>query len=136
MGTDMIRVLIVDDNDTTRSGLAVFLEAFDDLELVGEAANGLEALQFCERDQPDVVLMDLVMPDMDGIAATRAIRASFPGIQVIALTSFADQDLAAEALRAGVAGLLLKNASIDQLADAIRAARAVSQLQASDNSPV
>ncbi len=129
--TDVIRVLIVDDNDTTRSGLAVFLEAFDDLELVGEAANGLEALQLCERVRPDVVLMDLVMPEMDGIAATRAIREWYPRIQVVALTSLGDQDLAAEALRAGAVAFLLKNASIDQLANAIRAARAVSQFEES-----
>ncbi len=129
--TDVIRVLIVDDNDTTRSGLAVFLEAFDDLELVGEAANGLEALQLCERVRPDVVLMDLVMPEMDGIAATRAIREWYPRIQVVALTSLGDQDLAAEALRAGAVAFLLKNASIDQLANAIRAARAASQFEES-----
>ncbi len=128
--TNLINVLIVDDNDTTRSGLAVFLEAFDDLGLVGEAANGMEALQLCRQVQPDVVLMDLVMPEMDGITATRAIRQSFPNIQVVALTSFGDQNLAPEALRAGAAAFLLKNASIDELADAIRAARAAAQPQA------
>ncbi len=130
--TNFIRVLIVDDNDATRSGLAVFLEAFDDLKLVGQATNGLAALQLCGQVQPDVVLMDLVMPEMDGIAATRAIRQSFPHIQVVVLTGFGNQELAAGVLRAGAAAFLLKNASIDELANAIRAARDVSQL---DRSP-
>ena len=126
--TDLTRVLIADDNDTTRNGLAVFLEAFDDLKLVGQAANGLEALQLCERVQPDVVLMDLAMPEMDGIAATRAIRQSFPNIQVVVLTGFGGQELAPGALRAGAAAFLLKNTSIDELANAIRAARAAAQI--------
>ncbi len=129
--TNLIRVLIVDDNDATRSGLAVFLEAFDDLKLVGQATNGLTALQLCEQVQPDVVLMDLVMPEMDGIAATRAIRRSFPGIQVVVLTGLGNRELATGALRAGAAAFLLKNTSIDELANAIRAARAVSQLNRS-----
>ena len=129
---NLIRVLIVDDNDTTRSGLSVFLEAFDDLKLVGEATNGLEALQLCRQTQPDVVLMDLVMPEMDGIAATRAIRQSYPHIQVVVLTSFGNQELVAGALRAGAAAFLLKNASIDEMANAIRAARATAQF---DRSP-
>ena len=129
--TNYIRVLIVDDNDATRSGLAVFLEAFDDLKLVGQATNGLTALQLCGQVQPDVVLMDLVMPEMDGIAATRAIRQSFPHIQVVVLTGFGNQELATGALRAGAAAFLLKNTSIDELANAIRGARAVSQLDRS-----
>jgi len=129
--TNTIRVLIADDNDATRSGLAVFLEAFDDLKLVGQATNGLTALQLCGQVQPDVVLMDLVMPEMDGIAATRAIRQSFPHIQVVVLTGFGNQELATGALRAGAAAFLLKNTSIDELANAIRAARAVSPLNRS-----
>ena len=124
--TNPTRVLIADDNDSTRSGLAVFLEAFDDLKLVGQATNGLEALQLCERVQPDVVLMDLVMPEMDGIAATRAIRQSFPNVQVVVLTGFGGQELAGWAFRAGAVAFLLKNASIDELANAIRAAKAAS----------
>jgi len=130
--TDPIRVLIADDNDLTRSGLGVFLEAFDDLKLVGQAANGLEAFQLCERVHPDVVLMDLVMPEMDGITATRAIRQSYPNIQVVVLTGFGGQGLAPGALRAGAAAFLLKNASIDELANAIRAARVTARL---DRSP-
>ena len=82
------RVMIVDDHALVRSGLRVFLLAFDDLELVGEAANGEEALRLCKQLQPDVVLMDLVMSGMDGVAATRAIRERWPQIQVVALTSF------------------------------------------------
>jgi NarL family two-component system response regulator LiaR len=122
--TNPIRVMIVDDHDMVRSGLGVFLEAFDDLELVGEAADGEEAIRLCAEVQPHVVLMDLVMPEMDGVAATRAIRQAYPTVQVIALTSFNDQDLVQGALQAGAVGYLLKNASIDELAAAIRAARA------------
>jgi NarL family two-component system response regulator LiaR len=117
-----IRVMIVDDHDMVRSGLNVFLEAFDDLELVGEAADGQEAIRLCAKVQPDVVLMDLVMPEMDGVTATRAIRQAYPDVQVIALTSFSEQDLVQGALQAGAIGYLLKNASIDELAAAIRAA--------------
>jgi NarL family two-component system response regulator LiaR len=117
-----IRVVIVDDHDMVRSGLAVFLESCEDLELVGEAANGVEAVRLCAKVQPHVVLMDLVMPEMDGIAATEAIRQADPRIQVIALTSFAEDELVERALRAGAIGYLLKNIAIDDLANAIRAA--------------
>src|ERR671924_677611 len=87
MSKNRIRVLIVDDHGVVRSGLAAFLKAFDDLELVGEAANGRDALHLCAQVRPDVVLMDLMMPEMDGAAAVRAIRQQYPRIQVIALTS-------------------------------------------------
>jgi NarL family two-component system response regulator LiaR len=117
-----IRVVIVDDHDMVRSGLAVFLESFEDLELVGEAADGFDAVRLCARSRPDVVLMDLVMPEMDGTEATRAIRQADPHVQVIALTSFAEDQLVEQALRAGAIGYLLKNVSIDDLANAIRAA--------------
>jgi NarL family two-component system response regulator LiaR len=117
-----VRVMIVDDHDMVRKGLAVFLEAFDDLELVGEAANGQEAVRLCAEVQPHVVLMDLVMPEMDGIAATRAIRQVRPDVKVIVLTSFGDQDFVQRALQAGAIGYLLKNASIDEIASAIRMA--------------
>jgi len=120
-----IRVLLVDDHDILRSGLAVFLETFEDLQLVGEAASGLEAVELCTRLHPDVVLMDLVMPDMDGVAATRIIRKRFPGIQVIALTSFEEESLVKAAEEAGVCNYVLKNISIDALATAIRSAYAV-----------
>jgi NarL family two-component system response regulator LiaR len=117
-----IRVMIVDDHDMVRSGLAVFLEAFDDLELVAEAVDGAEAVDLCGEAHPSVVLMDLLMPSMDGIAATRAIRQTYPQVQVIALTSFKDQDLVYRALQAGASNYLLKNAPIDELANAIRTA--------------
>jgi NarL family two-component system response regulator LiaR len=119
-----IRVLLVDDHAVVRSGLSAFLLAFDDLDLVGEAGSGEEAVQQCGRLQPDVVLMDLVMPGMDGAQATHAIRERCPDVQVIALTSFKEQELVQGALEAGAIGYLLKNVSADELADAIRAAHA------------
>jgi NarL family two-component system response regulator LiaR len=121
---DRIRVLIVDDHAVVRSGLGAFLLAFDDLELVGEAASGPEAIGMCEEIQPDVVLMDLVMPEMDGAAATERIRETCPDVQVIALTSFPEEDLVQTALQAGAISYLLKNVSADELANAIRAANA------------
>ncbi len=117
-----IRVIIVDDHAVVRSGLATFLLAFDDLELVGEASNGEEALNLCQQAKPDVVLMDLMMPKMDGAAATKAIRSRYPHIQVIALTSFRENELMVSVLEAGAIGYLLKDVSIDELASAIRAA--------------
>ncbi|MFP4344435.1 MAG: response regulator [Anaerolineales bacterium] len=120
--SEPIRVIIVDDHAVVRSGLGAFLFAFDDLELIGEAKSGLEALDLCARFHPDVVLMDLVMTGMDGAEATKAIRERFPEIQVIALTSFKEDDLVQGALQAGAIGYLLKNVSADELANAIRAA--------------
>jgi NarL family two-component system response regulator LiaR len=122
--TNPIRVMLVDDHAVVRSGLGAFLLAFDDLELVGEAGGGEEAVRLCEQVQPDVVLMDLVMPGMDGAAATRAIRERCPQIQVIALTSFKEKELVQGVLEAGAIGYLLKNVAADELADAIRAAHA------------
>jgi NarL family two-component system response regulator LiaR len=119
-----IRVMIVDDHAVVRSGLAAFLMAFDDLELVGEAGGGEQALRLCESAAPDVVLMDLVMPGMDGAATTKALREKHPQIQVIALTSFKEQELVQAAMQAGAIGYLLKNVGADELADAIRAATA------------
>ncbi len=119
-----IRVMLVDDHTMVRRGLATFLMVCDDLELVGEAAGGEDALQLCAQVLPDVVLMDMVMPDMDGVTATRAIRQQFPKVQVIALTSFKEEGLVQSALQAGAIGYLLKDVSADELAQAIRAARA------------
>jgi two-component system, NarL family, response regulator LiaR len=119
-----IRVLIVDDHAVVRSGLSAFLTVYDDLELVGAAASGAEAIRLCERVQPDVILMDLVMPGMDGAATTKHIRERCPNIQVIALTSFKEDSLVQSALQAGAIGYLLKNISANELADAIRAAHA------------
>jgi NarL family two-component system response regulator LiaR len=119
-----IRVAIVDDHAVVRSGLAAFLSVSDDLELVGEAENGAQAVRLCESEHPDVVLMDLVMPGMDGVAATRNIRQRFPDIQVIALTSFPEDNLVQEVLRAGALSYLLKNVGAEDLSRAIHAARA------------
>ena len=117
-----IRVLLVDDHAVVRSGLSAFLMAYEDLELVGEASSGERAVQVCQRIQPDVVLMDLVMPGMDGATATGLIREKCPQIQVIALTSFKEHDLVEGALKAGAIGYLLKDISADELAAAIRSA--------------
>ena len=122
--TTPIRVLIADDHAMVRSGLAAFLQASDDLELVGEASNGLEAVRRCAEVLPDVVLMDLVMPGMDGATAIREIHQSFPDIQVIALTSFPEEDLVQRALGSGAISYLLKNVGADELAGAIRGAKA------------
>jgi NarL family two-component system response regulator LiaR len=117
-----IRVLLVDDHTMVRRGLATFLKIYDDLALAGEAADGKEALDLCEKTKPDVVLMDLVMPGMDGVAATRAIRARFPDVQVLALTSFKENERIRNVLEAGAIGYLLKDITADDLADAIRLA--------------
>ena len=107
-----------------RSGLEVVFGMFDDIELAGQAGDGDEAVQLCRELRPDVVLMDLVMPGLSGVEATRQILASCPGTKVVALTSFTDEDLIGETLRAGAIGYLMKNVSADQLADAVRAAHA------------
>jgi NarL family two-component system response regulator LiaR len=117
-----IRVMLVDDHNVVRSGLATFLRAYEDLQLVGEAKNGLEAVNLCREKKPDVVLMDLMMPEMDGIAATRAILEECPEIKVIAMTSFEEEELVHGVLAAGAISYLLKNVTSDELAAAIRAA--------------
>lgn len=120
--SEMIRVMIVDDHSMVRRGLATILKVRPDLELVGEAGNGREALELCQEVQPDVVLMDLVMPEMSGAEATRLILEQCPEIQVIALTSFQEKELVREALQAGAISYLLKNVSAENLAAAIREA--------------
>jgi NarL family two-component system response regulator LiaR len=117
-----IRVMLVDDHNVVRSGLATFLRAYDDLELVGEAKNGLEAVNLCHEKQPDVILMDLMMPEMDGIAATKAILAEYPEIKIIAMTSFEEEQLVQGVLAAGAISYLIKNVTSDELASAIRSA--------------
>jgi NarL family two-component system response regulator LiaR len=117
-----IRVMLVDDHNVVRSGLATFLRAYEDLELVGEARNGLEAVDLCHRNKPDVILMDLMMPEMDGIAATRAILDDYPDVKIIAMTSFEEEKLVQGVLAAGAISYLLKNVTSDELAAAIRAA--------------
>lgn len=119
-----IRVMLVDDHAVVRSGLSAFLTIYDDLELAGEARDGVEAVRLCRHLQPDVVLMDLVMPEMDGATATRQIRQFCPHTQVIVLTSFREDELVQGALQAGAIGYLLKNVAADDLARAIRAAAA------------
>ncbi|UCC65822.1 MAG: response regulator transcription factor [Anaerolineae bacterium] len=114
--------MIVDDHDMVRRGLAAFLQIKADLELVAEASNGQEAVAVCERAQPDVILMDLVMPEMDGTVATQIIRQQWPQVQVIALTSFQERKLVRGALQAGAISYLLKNVSVEDLTAAIRAA--------------
>lgn len=121
---DPIRVMIVDDHSMVRKGLATILKVRPDLELVGEAGSGQEALQLCSDVLPDVVLMDLVMPEMSGAEATQLILDQCPDIQVIALTSFQEKELVREALQAGAISYLLKNVSAEDLAAAIREAHA------------
>src|SRR5579859_5610688 len=119
-----IQVVIVDDHAMLRKGLTVFLLSYSDLKLVGEAANGEEALALVAEKHPNVVLMDLMMPIMDGITATRLIRRDYPETQVIALTSFAEASLIKGVLEAGAISYLFKKVSADDLAKAIRVARA------------
>jgi DNA-binding NarL/FixJ family response regulator len=122
-----IRVLLVDDHGVVRRGLEAYLDLVDDIEMVGEAGNGREALaRVAEMDAagrpPDVVLMDLLMPEMDGIAATAALKERWPDIEVVALTSFIEEDKIHGALQAGATGYLLKDAAATEVAAAIRAA--------------
>lgn len=119
-----IRVLIVDDHDMLREGLTMFLKAFPDMEMVGEAANGQEAIDLCRGLSPHVVLMDLVMPEMDGVTAIRGIHAEMPKTAVIVLSSFGEERLVRSALEAGAVSYLLKNVSAESLAESIRLARA------------
>jgi NarL family two-component system response regulator LiaR len=122
-----IRVMIVDDHEVVRNGIRFSLLAFDDLVLVAEAESGDEAVRVCAEmagssNMPEVILMDMLMPGMDGVTATRAILEVHPSIQIIALTSFEKGTLVQDALQAGAIGYLLKDAAIDELAEAIRAA--------------
>lgn len=118
-----IRIMLVDDHAVVRSGLGAFLSVNPDLELVGEAENGEQAVVRAGILKPDVILMDLMMPVMDGVAATAAIKKQNPGIQIIALTSFQEDELVQNALKAGAVGYLMKNVNARELAAAIRAAK-------------
>lgn len=122
MKNEPIRVIIADDHTMVRSGLRLFLMAFEDLLMVGESPNGQDAVRLCVKERPDVVLMDLIMPGMDGIRATREIRSRFPRTQVIGMTSYFEAELIQEMLQAGAISFLMKNISADDLAAAIRAA--------------
>ncbi len=121
---EIIRVLIVDDHEVVRQGLKTFLELHDDprfppIVVVGEAANGIEAVELSSRIQPDIVLLDLVMPEMDGISATARIIESAPQTRVIILTSFGEEDKVVPAIKAGAQGYLLKDISPDELVQAL-----------------
>jgi NarL family two-component system response regulator LiaR len=122
--SEIIRVLIADNHTMVRNGLMMFLKSYPDIELVGEAANGHEAVTLCGTLHPDVVLMDLVMPEMDGVAATSAIVQAYPKIRVIALTSFNEDQLIYAALKAGIVAYLLKDCTADELVNTIRDAHA------------
>ncbi len=122
MENEKIRVLLVDDHAVVRSGLSAFLSVNPDLELVGEAENGEEAVVRCGLLKPDVVLMDLRMPGTDGVTATRQIKEKFPSVHVLALTSFQEEGMVEGAMQAGATGYLMKNVTAHELAGAIRAA--------------
>jgi DNA-binding NarL/FixJ family response regulator len=118
----MIRLIVVDDHIKVHQGIAAIIDAFDDLEIVGHASNGQEAISLVYEQQPDLVLMDVVMPVMNGIEATRRIHATQPHIKILALSSFQDTDSVRQMLNAGAVGYVLKNASIDDLVHTVRAA--------------
>ncbi|MBN2044526.1 MAG: response regulator transcription factor [Anaerolineales bacterium] len=120
MLSQTIRVMLVDDHTMVRKGLSLFMKAFDDLNLAGEAENGVEAVKLCGEILPDVVLMDLVLPDMDGVDAIRTICQKHPQVKVIALTSFKEGSRIMKALEAGAIGYLTKDISAEELAWAIR----------------
>ncbi len=122
MPSEKIRVLIVDDHASVRYSLSIILELCDDLQLIGEAANGKDALALCQRLHPDVVLMDLLMPVMDGVTTTKFLHEHHPDIRVLILTSGTDPDLITAAMEAGAQGYLEKHVNIEVLAEAIRAA--------------
>ena len=122
--SEPIRVLVVDDHAVVREGLRGFLELQEGIEVVGEAVDGRDAVEAATRLLPDVILMDLVMPRLDGVAAMRLLRESVPDARVIVLTSFLDDDTLLPALRSGAAGYLLKNAEPQELVRAVRAAHA------------
>ena len=119
---NLVRTLVVDDHPVVRRGIAFALGAFDDICVVGEASNGDEAVRLCDMHHPDVVVMDMMMPGMDGSAATRKIREQNPTTQVLVLSSFHEAQLVRDALKAGAIGYLLKDVAIDELAQAVRSA--------------
>ena len=116
----MIKVLIVDDHPLVRQGIKTLLDVYDDIEVIGEAENGQEALEMCKKKKPDIVLMDLIMPGVNGIEATKEILKNWPYIKVVTLTSFVDKKLIEDSLKAGAIGYVLKNISGDKLVATIR----------------
>jgi DNA-binding NarL/FixJ family response regulator len=123
-GNEPIRVLLVDDHTVVRQGLRGFFDLLDDIEVVGEAADGNAAVAEAKRCEPDVILMDLVMPGLDGLGAIAAIKQNQPEIEIVALTSFIEEEKVSTALEAGATGYLLKDAEAEEVADAVRAAHA------------
>jgi NarL family two-component system response regulator LiaR len=119
-----IRVMVVDDHGMVRRGLAAYLLSAPDIEVVAEARDGQEAIRICEAEQLDIILMDLIMPELGGVAATRVIHNKWPEVQIIALTSFQEKEMVQEALQAGAISYLLKNISGEDLAEAIRSSYA------------
>jgi DNA-binding NarL/FixJ family response regulator len=119
-----IRVLLVDDHAVVRKGLRAFFDQLDDIEVVGEASDGSEGVALARRHRPDVVLMDLLMPNMDGVTAIGRIKAELPETEIVTMTSFIEEDKVTAALEAGAAGYVLKDAEADEVAQAIRAAYA------------
>jgi NarL family two-component system response regulator LiaR len=120
--SQLIRVMVVDDHPVVRDGLKNMLLAFDDLELISEAENGSAALALCQQNTPDVILMDIRMPVMDGILATGAILEQYPQVKIIMLTSYPDDNLVQKSLEAGAIGYILKSVTIDSMANAVRSA--------------
>ncbi len=119
--TEAIRILLVDDHSQVHRSLSVMHDTHSDLELVAHASNGEEAVRQCDEHQPDVVLMDVVMPTMNGIEATRIIHERYPQIKILVLSSFQDEDSVQEMMRAGAAGYVLKNSSLEEIVNSIRA---------------
>ncbi|KZZ84683.1 MULTISPECIES: response regulator transcription factor [Bacillaceae] len=117
----MIRILLADDHPVVRRGLGFFLSMQKDMEIAGEASNGAEALHLAGELKPDIILMDLSMPEMDGVQATKAIKADFPKMKILILTSYADQDHVIPAIEAGASGYQLKDVEPGELAQSIRA---------------
>lgn len=122
MTEELIKVIIVDDHLLVRDGLNLLLSTFDDINVIAVADGGDKALAFCRQEQPDVILMDMVMPEQDGPIVIERILKNYPEIKVIALTSFVEEDLVVRAIQSGAIGYLLKSVSADKLAEAIRSA--------------
>jgi NarL family two-component system response regulator LiaR len=122
MSEEIIKVMIVDDHMLVRDGINLLLSTFDDIRVIAVADSGDKARRYCKQEQPDVILMDLVMPDQDGPETIERILKQFPEIKVIALTSFVEEDLVVRSIQAGATGYLLKNVSAERLAEAIHAA--------------
>ncbi len=120
-GQKPIRVMLVDNHQLIRDGLKMLLSVHDDLEVVADVGDGGKALQLCARIEPDVILMDIVMPKVDGLTATARISKSYPNIKIIALTSFLEEELIQNMLKSGADGYLLKDVGAEELAEAIRA---------------